>query len=605
MPDVATATARRRLKIALTYALMPMVIVAITVASILPDGLWQELWLGLTTAILVLLVSTVALPPDADDDYAALRGWLSAHRTVAVTVAALATIAALFVFERVRRFVPGESWAGTAVQLSLALWPFSLLLYRARRFVSRAWRGISWLLAILNALAVFVMPFLVFQLIDGTVSLWVALLLLVLAPVVLFVALGVVKAHDIERVVAVLSPRAGATRSAHEDEQARERPRGGLAVASSFCAIASAFLLLGSAIRVPIERHLLEASQVAERGARLPPLELDNASAPTTADRLKLIERYSPVLRLHESESWSASSAAIALAALPQAPAEDCAERARRPCAEAPIEDVLERLRPDAEPPRGTRVFVGGVVYPRLLSVSAELRGVEADDLPPVARSAKWLAQYWLFYPYNNWKADSAIGTLAQTHGGDWEWVAVGLDQAGAPLFVAYSAHCGGSWRPWTDAASVAVTAAGRVLVGGTPEVPASHPLVIVAKGSHANYATPGAREPDWGSCQLQSRVAKAVRWLTFAAAAREETPDLGTFQVPKALGEADTDVDAARPLWWGAGGETVVGRVRLGSDEHGPDSPLYHGAWKRPIHEIFAGDWECDAGAACNAGRG
>lgn len=604
MPDVATVSARRRLKIALTYALMPMVVLAITLASILPDGFWQELWLGLTTAILVLLVSTVALPPDADDDYAALKGWLSRHHTVAATVAALAIVTALFVFERVRRFVPGQSWAGSAVQLSLALWPFSLLLYRARRFVSRAWRGISWILAIVNALAVFVVPFLIFQLIDGTVSLTLAVLLLVIAPVVLFIALGVVKAHHVEAVGVRLSRRAGTMRSAREDERAQERPRGGLAIASSFCAIASAFLLLGSAIRVPIERHLLETSQVAERGARLPALELENPSKLTPADRLTLIERYSPVLRLHETESWSASSAATALAALPQAPAEDCADRAKHPCSEAPIENVLERLRADAEPPRGTRVFVGGAVYPRLLSVSAELLETEAD-LPPVARSAKWLAQYWLFYPYNNWRADSAIGTLAQTHGGDWEWVAVGLDDAGAPLFVAYSAHCAGSWRPWTDAASVAVTAAGRVLVGGTPDVPASHPLVIVAKGSHANYATPGTREPNWGSCELQSRVAKAVRWLTFAAAAREETPDLGTFQVPKALGEADTEVDPERPLWWGAGGETVLGRVRLGSDEHGPDSPVYHDAWKQPIHEIFAGDWECDAGAACNAERG
>jgi hypothetical protein len=602
---MTTVGAKRRLKIWLAYALMPLVVLAITLASVLPDGFWQELWLGLTTAALVLLISTVALPPDADDDYAALKRWIGRHRTVAATVAALAAVAALFVFERVRKFVPGQSWAGTAVQLSLALWPFSLLLYRARRFVTRAWRGISWLLAIVNALAVFIAPFLVFQLIDGTVSLGVAVLLLVVTPAVLFILLGFVNAHHVEAAVGARMPgRAAVKRSAVEDERAQERPRGGLAIASSFCAIASAVLLLGSAIRVPIERHLLEASQVAERGARLPPLELDNPSEPTPADRLKLIKRYSPVLRLHETESWSASSAATALAALPQAPPEDCAERETQPCAEAPIENVLERLRAEAEPPRGTRVFVGGVVYPRLLSVSAELLETE-DDLPPVARSAKWLAQYWLFYPYNNWRADSAIGTLAQTHGGDWEWVAVGLDDLGAPLFVAYSAHCSGSWRPWTEAASVAVTATGRVLVGGTPDLPASHPLVIVAKGSHANYATPGTREPNWGSCELQSRVAKAVRWLTFAAAAREETPDLGTFQVPKALDEADTNVDAARPLWWGASGETVLGRVRLGSDEHGPDSPVYHEAWKQPIHEIFAGDSECDAGAACNAERG
>jgi hypothetical protein len=588
------------LRVSLNFALWPIVVVMLVVVSATPAG-WQEVLLAATSGVVVLLISLATLPDDAQQTWSDLKTWVGVHRTLTAFVVAVAGVAGVFLFEQVvREHVPGQSLAGSAVQLSLLLWPFSLLLYQARRFVTRAWRRVSWLLAVANALVVVLPPIVIFERIDGTVPWWQALLLLAVAPTVLFALFTVLRAHVLERA---FTSRAGrltvSERTPEADRQARERPRGGLAVASAACAIASAVLLLGSAIRVPIERRLLEGSQVAERGAVLPPVDLQNPELLTEGDRRAIIDRYSPVLRLHERERWAAYNAAIALSFVQPPPRETCPEAAARPCSAVELEKALADLPSDARPPPNARVFPGGAVYPRLVDVRDEVADI-GNGANAVAKTTRWLAQYWLFYPYNDWDAESAVGSLAQRHGGDWEWIGVGLDEAGAPLFVAYSAHCAGSWRPWTDAPSVAL-AGRRVLVGSAPDHPASHPLAIVARGSHANYATPGAREPDWGSCRLEPVVARAMRWLTFAAAAREETPDLGTFQVPAVLTEEATQRDATRPLWWGATGETLLGRIELGKDEHGPPSPRYQRGWREPMHTIFGGEWECDAGeAAC-----
>ncbi len=583
----------------LNFLLWPFVVVMLVFVSAAPAG-WQKVLLAITSGAVVLLISLAMLPDDAQETWRNLKTWIGAHRTLTAFLLAIVVVGGVFLFEEVlREHVPGQSWAGSAVQLSLLLWPFSILLYQARRFVTRAWRRVSWILALANAVAVVLPPIIVFESIDGTVPWWQALLLLAVAPTGLFTLLTVLRAHVLEQAVTSRATQLWLSqRTLEADERARERPRAGLAIAGVGCAIASAVLLLGSAIRVPIERRLLEASQVAERGAVVPPIELQNLDALTDVDRQALIERYSPVLRLHERERWSAYDAAAVLDIVEPPPVESCPNSGTRPCSVAELEKVLADLPSDAKPPAKGRVFAGGVVYPRLVDARDEVSAL--DEANSIAQKTRWLAQYWLFYPYNDWDAESAVGSLAQLHGGDWEWIGVGLDEGGAPLFVAYSAHCAGSWRPWTDAPSVAL-AGRRVLVGSGRDYPASHPLAIVARGSHANYATPGSREPDWGSCRFEPVVAKAMRWLTFAAAAREETPDLGTFQVPTVLSEHATQRDATRPLWWGGSGQTPLGRVELGKDEHGPPSPRYQKGWREPMHTIFGGEWECDAGeAAC-----
>jgi hypothetical protein len=93
--------------------------------------------------------------------------------------------------------------------------------------------------------------------------------------------------------------------------------------------------------------------------------------------------------------------------------------------------------------------------------------------MPAVLRHGWILLQYWFFYNYDSL---GALPGVWQWHQGDWEQVSVGLagNQADAkPVFVAYSEHCSGTRLPWALVARVQGT----------------HPLVFVARGSHANYA--------------------------------------------------------------------------------------------------------------------
>lgn len=92
---------------------------------------------------------------------------------------------------------------------------------------------------------------------------------------------------------------------------------------------------------------------------------------------------------------------------------------------------------------------------------------IDKDDYPittyaKIVRKQNLTAiEYWLAYPYNDWRS---------THEGDWEVVMVFLRDA-TPIACAYSAHHGGYRLPWA-------------LV----ETHATHPIVYVANGSHANY---------------------------------------------------------------------------------------------------------------------
>lgn len=74
--------------------------------------------------------------------------------------------------------------------------------------------------------------------------------------------------------------------------------------------------------------------------------------------------------------------------------------------------------------------------------------------------------EYWFEYLYND---------FYDKHEADWEGVTVFL-QGGKPSGVSYSAHQGRRWSRWSAQSSQ----------NGT------HPIVYVARGSHANYSKPG-----------------------------------------------------------------------------------------------------------------
>ncbi len=121
---------------------------------------------------------------------------------------------------------------------------------------------------------------------------------------------------------------------------------------------------------------------------------------------------------------------------------------------------------------------------------------------PGVARAARSRAcpipelevvvQYWLYSLVDDWRSTPRSVTLPggrrvqlpgihQHHEGDWEAITVGLS-ADRPLFVDWSAHCAGEWRPFAGATLVADPGGAR-----------THPVSWVALGSHANL--PDARD--------------------------------------------------------------------------------------------------------------
>ena len=121
-----------------------------------------------------------------------------------------------------------------------------------------------------------------------------------------------------------------------------------------------------------------------------------------------------------------------------------------------------------------------------------------------VVRQEGWtVLQYWLFYPFNDWRS-GFFG--ANDHEADWEKVHVYLAPAPGgelrPEWVAYASHnyFGDNLRRrWDD-----------------PEVEkvGEHPVVYVAAGSHASYYAPGEylTELDLPLPRPLARISRGVR---------------------------------------------------------------------------------------------
>jgi hypothetical protein len=199
------------------------------------------------------------------------------------------------------------------------------------------------------------------------------------------------------------------------------------------------------------------------------------------------------------------------------------------------------------------------------------------------------LIQYWFFYRYNEWERQILTGTLAQRHQSDWEFVTVGLDKNAAPLFLAYSEHCGGTWRPWDQVPTVTE--------GST------HPLVAVALGSHANYvSTDERRSPDWASCGGTAVPKGFLSLLSYASNVRDET-SFGTEIPPDQLHlirATDGKFPMNFPGTWGANDLTVLENKRELTLKQGaaPATPSFQRSWIDPLATIFCGDhWEPPSG--------
>lgn len=204
-------------------------------------------------------------------------------------------------------------------------------------------------------------------------------------------------------------------------------------------------------------------------------------------------------------------------------------------------------------------------------------------DEGPYAKQLSTLLQYWYFYRYDEWETHVFAGKLVQRHEGDWEAVTIGLSDA-EPLFVAYSAHCAGTWVPWEEA-EISEQLGGR-----------THPLVAVAEGSHANYpAADQRRSPDWAGCQ--GAPAGTTTLLSYASNIRDKT-EYGWDWYPEAGGihiVSEAEAPMSFPGYWGASESTTLygffKATKLG-EGHGPETPSEQPLWRTPVTKIFCGNY-------------
>jgi hypothetical protein len=201
----------------------------------------------------------------------------------------------------------------------------------------------------------------------------------------------------------------------------------------------------------------------------------------------------------------------------------------------------------------------------------------------PYAKELSILLQYWYFYRYDEWETHVFVGKLVQRHEGDWEAVTIGLSDA-KPLFIAYSAHCAGTWVPWEEA-EISELPGGR-----------THPLVAVAEGSHANYPhADQKRSPDWAGCQ--GAPAGTTTLLSYASNIRDKT-EYGWDWYPAEDGihvVSEAEAPMTFPGYWGASESTALygffKTTKLG-EGHGPETPSEQPLWRTPVTKIFCGNY-------------
>lgn len=195
-----------------------------------------------------------------------------------------------------------------------------------------------------------------------------------------------------------------------------------------------------------------------------------------------------------------------------------------------------------------------------------------------VRTGEKVVVQYWLFY-YDDFYSYTSppSGFIWQAHEGDWEVVNVVLNSDEAPLYVGYSQHCLGQRRSWSR----------------TPRWSGHHPVVYVARGSHANYFSDGVHP--WNSTCIPQSV------QTFFAAAGLPLPndyaggEGAVAAGPAAFGAEATSIDRvsdSSPAWiafpgtWGELQYLFAQPLGLPPQPSGmsPLGPAQHAVWTDPL---------------------
>ena len=355
------------------------------------------------------------------------------------------------------------------------------------------------------------------------------------------------------------------------------------------CVILGAWALLGAAVVQPAAAGTLNGLGDAQIAARFAPrLVLHPAEryAPTSTDELlalgaTLVRRDGSLLR----------PAPLSAAALPIG--SSCA--GGLPCAYALRLDCgLVASRPCPAPTDAPRLVYARVIRRHPARGTAPPWLANPDPRMPYP-GLEVVVQYWLYSLADDWRSNPrSVGGVKlpgihQHHEGDWEAVTVGLS-ADRPLFVDWSAHCAGEWRPFAGATLTADPGGER-----------THPVSWIALGSHANLPDPVTARPRWWRCD--PRVASFVHQRVESVIGPVAVAALGS-RLDDALGIVDragTGAPQAFPLalvnrlmWpmtfpgiWGGRERIEVGPAgrALGWS---PATPTLQPLWRSPLSTIF-----------------
>jgi hypothetical protein len=311
-----------------------------------------------------------------------------------------------------------------------------------------------------------------------------------------------------------------------------------------------------------------------------------------------IARRYFPVLAFSDAEQWAPQSVTsyVKRARLdgprltpPWKPGRrlprSCHSLAPAPCFKLTIrcaELGRDKCAPE-HPHQHGQLQREGAVYVRVLPWRPLPRDGSGDVFVkkgPFSDQLRILVQYWFFYPYDRWTAPLFAGRLTQEHEGDWEAVTLGLADPWKPLFLAYSAHCGGHWKRWSE-----VEKADRAQ---------QHPLIAVATGSQANYPKADThRPPDWTSCK--NLPSGATSLLTYALNVRDTTAYDWEWYPSRLIPVDGKTAPMSFPGRWGKDERIVFTNFKRHPFEPGvaPATPTYQPLWKQPVQTIFCGRYE------------
>jgi len=384
-------------------------------------------------------------------------------------------------------------------------------------------------------------------------------------------------------------------RPEHEQDGSRTHRLG---MAASLLS-AVVFALAGGAafLTAPVEDAGMPFKETAVLGTELARPDV-SAMIAAPADG-RLVRRFSPLLQFTDVQRWrpiavqeyldeaDLHGAGKVLEPRPLAAADlkrPCLIKQRKLCYALTVRCPIERADSegkDGECEGGVTALKGyrreGTAYVRVIKDPRLLAH------GPYAGKLKLLVQYWLFYAYDDWRARTLFGELRQAHEADWEVISVGFSGR-SPLFVALSAHCGGTWLRW-DRVRVARLHGHRF-----------HPVVGVAEGSQANYHEPRANIPpdNWARCA--GIPSSEVSALGLGYRIRDRTGVHGAVELDRLPIVRENDAVMTFPGVWGKNGVahfyTAFGRrYDLEEPHDGPRSPRHQKTWSSPVTTIFCSD--------------